>query len=313
MTPSSWFSDLRLDRPPLPLQPGPGERGGPGYSQVFDILRRADVIYLEIRQPEFWREENLQAVLFPIVEIILAAFVFFLRFLIIKNLEYRERIEEQRSLVTLGRAASTLAHEIKNPLLAIRLQTSIIARTIPGKARQELSIIDSEVERLSMITNRMSDFLRDPVGNPTLVHPVKIASEVGERLCGRTIVSATSEKSAAVRIDPERLRSILENLVRNALESGGDEEAVFVDITKKNRDVCIDVLDRGKGIPPHTWIRYSIPSIQPRAKDQALVWPSVTGLFLLPQAILRSKADRQAEWWRASFYRRPSNESAYCR
>ena len=53
-----------------------------------------------------------------------------------------------------------------------------------------------------------------------------------------------------MRIDPERLRSILENLVRNALESGGDEEAVFVDITKKNRDVCIDVLDRGKGIPP---------------------------------------------------------------
>ena len=152
------------DRPPPP--PGPRDSGGSGpfRSHVFEMLRNADVIYLEIREPVFWRGTRLRAALFPIAEIILAGLVIFVRFLAINNLEYRERIEQQRSFVTLGKAASTLAHEIKNPLLAIRLQTSIIARTIPGQARRELSIIDAEVERLSMITNRISDFLQIPGG-----------------------------------------------------------------------------------------------------------------------------------------------------
>ncbi len=238
------------DRPPPP--PGPRDSGGPGpfRSHVFEMLRNEDVIYLEIRQPAFWRGTRLRAALFPIAEIILAGLVIFVRFLAINNLEYRERIEQQRSFVTLGKAASTLAHEIKNPLLAIRLQTSIIARTIPGQARRELSIIDAEVERLSMITNRISDFLRDPLGNPTLVYPVEAASEVGARLCGRSIVSGRSNNGLAVRIDPERLRSILENLVRNALESGGDEAEVIIDVAKSDGVVRIDVLDRGRGVPP---------------------------------------------------------------
>jgi two-component system, NtrC family, sensor histidine kinase HydH len=236
------------DGPPPPPNDEKGNGSRRSQFLMFDILRKADVIYLEIRQPQFWRQAHLQAVLFPTVEIILAAFVVFVRFLIIKNSEYRERIEQQKNLVILGTAASTLAHEIKNPLLAIRLQTSIIARTVPGGARRELSIIDSEVERLSMLSHRVNDFLRDPAGIPARIDPVEIASEVGERLCGRPIVHTPSGRDLAVKIDPERLRSILENLLRNALESGGREEDVEIHVGISDNTVCIDVLDRGRGI-----------------------------------------------------------------
>ena len=240
------------DGPPPPppnddLMRGPTRHG---RFFLFDTLRKADVIYLEIRQPQFWRQKRFQTFLFPMVEIILAALVVFVRFLMIKNGEYRDRIEQQKNLVTLGTAASTLAHEIKNPLFAIRLQTSILSRTFPGEARRELEIIDSEVERLSMLSHRVNDFLRDPAGVPEEVDPVKIASEVGERLCGRPIVTSSSGKDLAVQIDPERLRSILENLLRNALESEGQEEDVAIEIAKADNAVRIDVLDRGIGLPP---------------------------------------------------------------
>ena len=49
-------------------------------------------------------------------------------------------------------------------------------------------------------------------------------------------------------MDPERLRSVLENLVRNALEAGGPEEGVSIEASVVDAKACIDVLDRGTGL-----------------------------------------------------------------
>jgi two-component system sensor histidine kinase HydH len=43
---------------------------------------------------------------------------------------------------------------------------------------------------------------------------------------------------------------VLENLIRNALESGGPEDAVGAAIIRNSGGLCITVFDRGKGIPP---------------------------------------------------------------
>jgi signal transduction histidine kinase len=53
-----------------------------------------------------------------------------------------------------------------------------------------------------------------------------------------------------IRIDPERYRSILENLLRNAIESGGNPEEIRIVMEARNGKVNIDVLDRGKGMAP---------------------------------------------------------------
>jgi two-component system sensor histidine kinase HydH len=50
-------------------------------------------------------------------------------------------------------------------------------------------------------------------------------------------------------MDPERLRSVLENLVRNALEAGGPEEGVSIETGTEAGAARIDVLDRGSGFP----------------------------------------------------------------
>ena len=91
-------------------------------------------MYLEVREPEYWRSGRLEAILFPLIEAALAALILFVRMLLVRNAEYRRRIEEQRNLVVLGTAASTFAHEIKNPLFSIRLQTRILEKTYPPGA-----------------------------------------------------------------------------------------------------------------------------------------------------------------------------------
>jgi two-component system sensor histidine kinase HydH len=215
-----------------------------------ETLSKARLIYLEVRQPQYWRWIRLRAVLFSVTEIVLAALVLFVRLLLIRNRDYRRRIEQQKNLVTLGTAASTLAHEIKNPLLSIRLQVSILARTTPDTSKREIEIIESEVERLSQLSNRVNDFLRDPAGIPARTDVLALAGEVNLRMRGKALEDAAGAGgSSAVMIDPERLRSILENLLRNALESGGADDGVEIWIARANGVVGIEVLDRGKGLP----------------------------------------------------------------
>jgi two-component system sensor histidine kinase HydH len=176
--------------------------------------------------------------------------ILFVRMLLLRNAEYRRRIEEQRNLVVLGTAASTLAHEIKNPLLSIKLQTRILEKTYPQDARRELGIIDDEVERLSALSHRVGDYLRDPAGNPRPIDPADIALEVCMRLCGRNILRVLEPPPPALHMDPERLRSILENLLRNAIESGGPEEALSIEVGAEGGAARIEVLDRGAGLAP---------------------------------------------------------------
>ena len=249
-------------RPTRMIPPPPREISGSGDSAgtaeansskpqsfMLELMRDADIVYLELRQPEYWKKTNLLAFLFPLVELFLAGLMFSIRFLVMRNREYQDRLEEQKSLVVLGTAASTLAHEIKNPLLAIRLQTSILEKTLPGGARGELGIINAEVDRLSRLTGRVGDYLRDPRGFPSNVNPAEVADEVGLRLCGRSLLEP-GETVYRVFIDPERFRSILENLLMNAMESGGRQEDLAIEIHYGEQKVYVEVLDRGGGLSP---------------------------------------------------------------
>ena len=229
---------------------GPGREMRATSGFLFTTLMRTEIMYLEIREPEFWRNRRIESVLFPLMEAGLAALIIFIRTIIVRNADYRRRFEEQKNLVVLGTAASTLAHEIKNPLLSIRLQTRILEKTCPPGAQREIGIINDEVERLSALSHRVGDYLRDPAGNPTAIDPSEVAIEVGMRLCGRNILQASGTPPPMVDMDPERLRSVLENLVRNALESGGPEEGISMEACAEVGGARIDVLDRGSGLAP---------------------------------------------------------------
>ena len=196
----------RIQREVREPTPSAARRAPSGF--LFTTLRNAESVYLEIHEPAYWRSRRLDALLSVLVEAAIAALILALRGLIIRNSEYRRRIEEQESLVVLGTAASTLAHEIKNPLLSIRIQTHILEKTWPREALREIGIINDEVERLSALSQRVGDYLRDPAGRPSAVDPREIAGEVGRRMCGRDLLAASQAAPPLVHVDPERLRSI---------------------------------------------------------------------------------------------------------
>ena len=164
-------------------------------------------------------------------------------------MHYRDQIESQERLVVLGNAARTLSHEIKNPLSAIRLQSSIIRRSGCDLHEPSLRIIEKEVERLAAMTERVGDFLRHPEGNPC---PVDLAGELQRILGKRTEEFGRPDprdpSALVVSIDPERLSSIVDNLVNNALESGCEAAEVTVALERKGHEAHLLVKDRGRGI-----------------------------------------------------------------
>jgi len=236
---------------------------------LFTTMRKGEVVFLEIREPEYWVRRRLYGWLFPAIEVALAALVLFVRGILLRNADYRRRFEEQKNLVTLGTAASTLAHEIKNPLLSIKLQTRILSKTFPEEGRRELVIIDAEVDRLTALSYRVGDYLRDPRGAPRPIDAAEIAREVGARLCGRDVL-VVAEALPKVLMDPERLRSVLENLVRNALESGGPEEAVSIEARAEGSRARIDVLDRGTGLGPEARSRLFDPFFTTKSRGTGI-------------------------------------------
>ena len=190
---------------------------------------------------------------YTILAIVIAAILLIIVYvgqLSFKNIRYRDQIESQERLVVLGSAARTLNHEIKNPLSAIRLQSSIIRRSGCELHEPSLKIIEGEVDRLVEMTERVADFLRHPEGNPC---SVDLAEELDRILAKRTEsfgrLGSEAQVGLRVQIDPERLNSIMDNLINNALESGSDVNDIYVGLERKGHEVHIIVSDKGRGIP----------------------------------------------------------------
>jgi two-component system sensor histidine kinase HydH len=168
-----------------------------------------------------------------------------------RNRQYREKLAQQESLVSMGEAARTLAHEIKNPLSSISLQAAVLKKTIPPDHEEDVELIEHEVQRLNTLANRVGDFLKNPLGEPQPINLYEFLSHIAGRFSPDIPVSCEDElKETKVHMDPDRARSVFENLLNNAAESSEDDAEVTVEITSAKDSLVVRILDRGDGLPP---------------------------------------------------------------
>ncbi|MDR2313238.1 MAG: HAMP domain-containing histidine kinase [Spirochaetaceae bacterium] len=225
----------------------------------FSSLAVGNYIYIDINHTAYWNTITFTDILYPLCVTLLLLLVAGIRFLYLRNIEYRQRIEGQQNLVVLGTAASTLAHEIKNPLHSIRLQTGILKKMNPAAGAEEITRIEEEVDRLAALSYRVNDYLRDAAGSPESIHIAEVVEETSRRICGRSILEGEGGEEVLVRMDRGRACSVFENIIRNALEAGGEEKAIRARIKKEGGNAVVIVEDRGKGIPREDMLRITDP------------------------------------------------------
>lgn len=171
----------------------------------------------------------------------------------------RQAIKEQERMCRLaatGELASTLAHEIKNPLNAINGAALYLKRNVKGSLACEfLDIIASEVGRINQLTVTLLSFSRprQPELAPTdinrLVQSTLMLLDKDMRDQEITIVADLDPAIPAVKCDANQIKQILINLLINAADAVGVGGRVEVVSRFSEGKFTLKVRDNGKGIP----------------------------------------------------------------
>lgn len=169
----------------------------------------------------------------------------------IKNEEEVFRSERLRAV---GELAAGMAHEIRNPLTAIRgfLQLS---RGQSFNIAPWYEVIMSEVTRVTDLTGEFLQFSKPQAHH---MKPEKLAhclervmslteSDAASR--GHRITLHVRDESVCVNMDRDKIVQVLINLIRNAFEAMSDPGEVHIDMIQEGDNALISIADTGSGIP----------------------------------------------------------------
>ncbi|RVA68641.1 ATP-binding protein, partial [Mesorhizobium sp. M7A.F.Ca.CA.001.08.1.1] len=174
----------------------------------------------------------------------------------------RDDLAQANRLSILGQIAAGVAHEINQPVAAIRTYAENAGRFLDsgktGSASGNLTSIVSMTERIGAITGTLRTFARRP-GVAASPLPVREAIDGALSLLsgrirdsGVTIVRPRGNASPVVMASRIRLEQILVNLLQNALDAMKDQPDPRIEIELAERDdrVLISVRDNGPGLGP---------------------------------------------------------------
>jgi signal transduction histidine kinase len=178
---------------------------------------------------------------------------------VIENSRRHLRLQERARLAALGQLAAGLAHEIKNPLGAIKGAAQYLneASDADPSAREFLEIIVEEVDRLDRVVRSVLDYARPATATLRTVdvhHVIERTLVVlrSSRDHQTSFAAQLDARSLFVRADPEQLKQVLINLVQNAIQAmSGNGEVMIRTRSRGARGgsfVEISVSDQGPGI-----------------------------------------------------------------
>lgn len=177
---------------------------------------------------------------------------------VLDNVRLLEDRAAAERLAMVGAATSAIAHELKNPLAAIKSTTAILRRRLTQDARgQELTrVVEDEVDRLQKSLVEVLSFVRSPTARPEplslgelLSHLVQVVEPDFAR--SAVTISLTDDAPFSVlRGDPDRLRQAFLNLLLNAREAivSGGAIRISIDVANGERaGVEVSIADTGPG------------------------------------------------------------------
>ena len=165
----------------------------------------------------------------------------------------RRRAAERHAL--LGRMATSLAHEVRNPVAAIRLHAQLLETAGPAEAAISRQLIESEAERIEGLVGQWMNHAKPAppmLAEMDLVGAVRQALRLMEpqaRHAGVTIEDAVAQERAPVLIlaDRHRVQQVLGNLLLNAVQAMPCGGRVSVRVEDAGPQVAVLVEDEGAG------------------------------------------------------------------
>lgn len=200
----------------------------------------------------------------------------------------RAIIERQEKLASLGVFAAGIAHEIRNPLTAIKVRLFSLKQSHRPESseHEDVQVIESEIDRLELIVKEFLQFARPSEPDLRSMPLSKILQDIQQLLETefarkeiQLVVDAQADE--LVRVDPNKFKQVLLNLAQNAaqaitgrgtvtLRSRFDKRVLH---GRLRRVVIIDIADTGAGMPPEIQKRLFDPFFTTKEQGTGLGLP----------------------------------------
>ncbi|MGW8368397.1 MAG: ATP-binding protein [Gammaproteobacteria bacterium] len=169
---------------------------------------------------------------------------------------YETELAVKTRMTALGEMSARIAHEIRNPLTAIKLKLQILAESLDGDDRTEIDAVLLEIERLELIVTSALSVSR-PVGinaAPQQLNDIieDIVTLVAPQLAHQTVAIAfVPHPLPEAEIDDARIKQLLFNLINNAAAAmpDGGTLRIATSAAGDGSTLNIDIEDSGPGIP----------------------------------------------------------------
>ena len=186
------------------------------------------------------------------------AFTLLAGYLLRRDVQRDLRLAEMRS-----QFVSSVTHELKTPLTAIRMFTETLRldEEVDHRTRSEyLDTILHESERLSRLVDNVLDFGAiergkkiyrfEPVRLDEVVDGAARAIQYLLEQSGFALDVAVDRDLPSVSADSDALQQAILNLLTNAMKYSGDSRRIRLGLDRQNGDARIQVVDQGVGIAP---------------------------------------------------------------
>jgi len=178
-----------------------------------------------------------------------------------ETLALEARAASAEAMAAMGRLTSALAHEIRNPLNAARLQLELLRRAAAKAGSEPMTrradIVSQELGRLTTLLNDFLGLARPKHQAAPGIDPVELAAQVHELHepsadeAGVALRFEAGSDLPPIVADAGRLKQALINLVVNAIDatSGRDGAAIAIRVEADGDAVSFSVVDNGPGLP----------------------------------------------------------------
>ncbi|HTG44072.1 MAG TPA: ATP-binding protein [Verrucomicrobiae bacterium] len=175
----------------------------------------------------------------------------------------RAAIERQEKLASLGVFVTGIAHEIRNPLTAIKVRLFSLKQSHRAgtSENEDLQVIGAEIDRLERIVKDFLQFARPAEPDLKMVPATALLNNIRELLSSELAKRSVELKIETspdhfMKVDSNRIKQVLLNLVQNAAESMPKGETVTLStrtgrrvlLGRPTQVVMIDVTDTGTGM-----------------------------------------------------------------
>ncbi len=198
-----------------------------------------------------------------------------------------DRLMQQERLAAAGQFATGMAHEIKNPLSAIKTFAEFLPQKYgdPEFREKFFRIVPSEIDRINGIVRELLDFAKPA---PLQLEPVNVSHLIEETLQllsnqslkqGVDVQTTFRDNGAFIQADPKQLRQVFLNILLNSLEAmpSGGRLALATELT--DHVMRVQLVDTGCGISAEQQARLFNPFCTTKERGMGLGLAIVKGVI----------------------------------